>query len=95
MGKWRNTIGGGAVCFTARVEPDYRHTTAPPCEGRKKDIQLSYNVSVKRTEISVPYVGVAYRLISKVGFLHGTSNIGGFLAVFESQRTSSLFISIR
>jgi len=22
----------GAVCFTARIEPDYRHTTAPPCQ---------------------------------------------------------------
>jgi len=44
--------------FTARVEPYYRHTTAPPCHGKKRGRQLSYNVSVKRTEPSVPYVGV-------------------------------------
>jgi len=53
MGKWRNTIGGRAVCFTARVERDYRHTTAPPCQGRMSAVVLQLHCQPHRTFRSV------------------------------------------
>jgi len=53
MGKWQNTFGGRAVRSAARVEPDYRHTTAPPCQGREK--VFSCRTMSVSTEQNLPF----------------------------------------
>jgi hypothetical protein len=82
--------------FIARVEKLIIDTLPPlPVVEKREVFSCHYNISIKRAETSVPCVRVTYRLVSKVRFLHNTSNFGGFLSVFESQHTGLLFVFIR
>jgi hypothetical protein len=64
-------------------------------DGSKKVCScLTISVPI-RIELSVRYVAVTNRLISKVGVFHDTSNSGGFLGAFRKSHTSLLFVSIR